>query len=105
MIGRAQLSEAQVIGGVVSQAEAQRHGLTRAWYAQADVSRMVGEIVDTTLSDGVLFVQTSRARLHAIDAETGALFGAQLLVMIVTLAWFPPRDPTTWQQSIVRRYT
>ena len=71
MVIQGRSASAQVIGGVVSQEEAQRHGLTRAWYVQADVSRMVGKIVDTTLSDGMLLIQTSRARLQAIDAETG----------------------------------
>ncbi len=64
-------SRAQVIGGIVSQQEAERHGLTRAWYVQADLDRATGEVVDATLDSGTLFVQTNRARLQAIHAETG----------------------------------
>lgn len=64
-------SDAQVVGGVVSQEEAERHGLTRAWYAQADVDSSLGNVVDATLQGNTLFVQTSRAQLQAIDAETG----------------------------------
>lgn len=67
----ARTSSAQVVGGIVSQEEAERHGLTRAWYAQADVDSSVGKVVDATLNGGTLFVQTSRAQLQAIDAETG----------------------------------
>jgi outer membrane protein assembly factor BamB len=63
---------AQVVNGVVSQQEAARHGLARAWYGQADLNGALGEIVAFSLFDGVLFVQTSRAQLQAIDAETGA---------------------------------
>lgn len=63
---------AQVVGGVVSQQEAARHGLTRAWYGQADLDNTLGEVVGVTLHEGVLFAQSSRAQLQAIDAETGA---------------------------------
>ena len=73
MSGSLRSTSAQVIGGIVSQEEAQRHGLTRAWYVQAELDRAGGEIVDMTLSDGTLFVQTNRARLQAIDAETGGM--------------------------------
>lgn len=70
-LGATSNCSAQVVGGIVSQEEAERHGLTRAWYMQADLDRAAGKIVDVTLNGGTLFVQTDRARLQAIDAETG----------------------------------
>lgn len=66
------IASAQVVGGIVSQQEASRHGLARAWYAQADVNGARGKIVGMTLYADELFVQTSRAQLQAFDAETGA---------------------------------
>ena len=63
LLGAARNSIAQVIGGVVSQEEAIRHGLMRAWYLQSDVSPTTGNVVDATLQDGALFVQTNRGAI------------------------------------------
>src|SRR5438132_4061132 len=54
---------------LVPQTAAERHGLTRAWFAQMPVGGR-SRITDIVLDEGTLFVQTSAAMLHAIDAET-----------------------------------
>lgn len=71
MLVRGDRASAQVVGGVVSQEEAMRHGLVRSWYTQTDIDGRMGKVVASVLNEGVLFVQTSRARLQALDAETG----------------------------------
>jgi outer membrane protein assembly factor BamB len=66
------LVRAQSTGGIVSQEEAQRHGLERAWFAQVN-SAVAGTIIELTLDRDILFVQTGRGMLQALDAETGRL--------------------------------
>ena len=56
---------------IIPETVATRHGLTRPWFTQAQVDRTRGEIENVVLYDGTLFVQTDRAVLQAIDAETG----------------------------------
>ena len=56
---------------LISEAVAQRDGLTRAWATQAQVNRGQGQLQSVVLYDGTLFTQTNRAMLEAIDAETG----------------------------------
>ena len=62
---------------LVPEPVAQQHGLTRAWSAQVEVDPSRGYVSDVVLDDGVLFVQTNRAVLHAIDAATGQTLWAQ----------------------------
>jgi len=56
---------------IVSQPAAARHGLTRAWHVQVDLDRGQGRVSDVVLGEGAVYVQTTRAVIHAIDAETG----------------------------------
>jgi outer membrane protein assembly factor BamB len=56
---------------IVSQPAAARHGLTRAWHVQVDLDRGQGRVSDVVLGHGAVYVQTTRAVIHAIDAETG----------------------------------
>lgn len=67
----AALVSAASASDLMSETEASRYGLTRAWHTQVrlDVSR--GRLVSIVLDRGVLFVQTDQAILQAIDAETG----------------------------------
>lgn len=62
---------------IISETEAARHGLTRVWYTQVQVSGAHGNIGDIVLDNGTLFVQTDQAILQAIDAETGKTLWVQ----------------------------
>ncbi len=55
----------------ISEATAQRCGLTRVWVTQAQVNRGQSRLQDVVLCDGTLYAQSTRATLEAIDAETG----------------------------------
>ena len=55
----------------ISEATAQRCGLTRVWVTQAQVNRGQSRLQDVVLCDGTLYAQSNRATLEAIDAETG----------------------------------
>ena len=59
------------VPGLISQPTAERHGLTRGWFAQVDVDRNMGRIDFMTLDHGVIFVHTNQAVVHAINAESG----------------------------------
>jgi len=56
---------------LIHETEAARYGLTRAWFTQAQLDASRGAVQDVMLHEGVLFVQTDRATMEAIDAETG----------------------------------
>ena len=56
---------------IIPETEAGRHGLTRAWFTQIDMDRARTRVAEMVLDRGTLFVQTDRAALHAVDAETG----------------------------------
>lgn len=56
---------------LVSRVTAERHGLKRAWSTQIALNRATGHIAYITQESGTLFVQTSDAMVHAIDAENG----------------------------------
>lgn len=61
---------------LVSQPLIERHGLTRAWFAQIPVGGRT-KITHITQDEGTLFVQTSDAMLYALDTETGRLIWSQ----------------------------
>jgi outer membrane protein assembly factor BamB len=64
---------------LISQPDAQRYGLTRAWYTQIQMDQAASRVQNVVLHDGTLFVQTDRAMLHALDAETGqSLWAVQI---------------------------
>ena len=56
---------------IISETVATRHGLTRAWHAQVQLDLGRSRVKHIVLDRGTLFVQTDRAMLQAIDAETG----------------------------------
>jgi len=56
---------------IVTEAMAQRYGLTRMWVTQAQVNRGQGQLQTVVFCDGTLYAQSNRATLEAIDAETG----------------------------------
>jgi outer membrane protein assembly factor BamB len=64
---------------LVSQSEARRSGLTRAWYTQIGAPRATGPVNHLHYSDGMLLVQTVGGMLAGVDAETGrTLWNAQV---------------------------
>ncbi|WP_442483462.1 outer membrane protein assembly factor BamB family protein [Aeoliella sp. SH292] len=58
--------------GLVSNVEAERNGLTRAWFSQAELDPAQHRVERAVLSGGDVFVLTTAGVLHAMDAETGA---------------------------------
>jgi len=48
-----------------------QHGLSRPWFTQVEMDRHRSRVAHLTLDDGTLFIQTDRAMIQAIDAETG----------------------------------
>ncbi len=56
---------------LISQPTAARHGLVRPWYTQVQLDRNRARVESVVLHGGILYVQTDRAIVHAIDAEDG----------------------------------
>ncbi len=56
---------------VIPQPVLERSGLTRGWRAQVELNRAIDRIAYITQFEGVLYIQTSHAMVHALDAETG----------------------------------
>ena len=56
---------------MIPETAAAEHGLTRPWFAQVGVDPGQGQLRDLVLYKDVLYVQTNKAVVHAIDAETG----------------------------------
>ena len=74
MIGVLSFSDqllAQYRSEIISETESTRHGLARAWSAQIRLDIGRARVRHVVLDRGTLFVQTDRAVLQAIDAETG----------------------------------
>ena len=70
---------AAVSDEIITEATAQRYGLTRMWVTQAQVNRGQGRLQAVVLCDGALYAQSSRATLEAIDAETGQKLWAKMV--------------------------
>ena len=64
---------------IIAETTAARHGLTRPWFTQVQMDRNRARVTDVVLHQGTLFVQTNRAMVHAIDAETGQTLWAKLV--------------------------
>ena len=64
---------------IITEATAQRYGLTRMWVTQAQVNRGQGRLQAVVLYDGVLYAQSNRATLEAIDAETGQKLWSKMI--------------------------
>jgi outer membrane protein assembly factor BamB len=62
---------------IIPQDLAARHGLTRAWFTQVEMDPGRSRLKHLVLYDGILYAQTDRAMVHAIDAETGATLWAK----------------------------
>ena len=71
------IAEAARPSGLIAETTAARHGLTRPWFAQARLDLGRARVEHATLYNGILYVQTNSAVLHAIDAETGATVWAK----------------------------
>ena len=70
-------SSAAFRNAIIPKTTAVRHGLTRAWFTQISMDSGRARVQDIVLYDGTLYVQTNRAMVHAIDAETGATIWAK----------------------------
>lgn len=57
--------------GLLTQASAARLGLARSWFAQVGAARSTGPVAHMNCDRGMLYVQTTRGRVAALDAETG----------------------------------
>ena len=64
---------------IIPETTAARHGLTRPWFTQAQLDRGQARVSHVVLFEGILYVQTDRAMVHAIDAETGETLWAKLV--------------------------
>jgi hypothetical protein len=62
---------------LIPETTAARHGLTRSWFTQIQMDRSRTRVRDVVLHEGTLYVQTDRAMVHAIDAETGRTIWAR----------------------------
>jgi outer membrane protein assembly factor BamB len=63
---------AQETDRLISEQEAQRYGLRRAWFSQVRVDPARGRVAQLTLDKDLLLVLTDQAIVHAMDADTGA---------------------------------
>ncbi len=69
---------AQPVGSeIIPEGLAARHGMTRAWMTQVEMDPARSRLKDLVLSGGILYAQTDRAMVQAIDAETGATLWAK----------------------------
>ncbi|MHC4181037.1 MAG: outer membrane protein assembly factor BamB family protein [Planctomycetota bacterium] len=62
---------------IIPQTTAARHGLTRRWFTQVQMDRSRARVKHLVLHEGTLYVQSNRAMVHAIDAETGETLWAR----------------------------
>lgn len=62
---------AALTDALITETDAARHGLTRAWFTQVELDRASSRLIHLVLQGKTLYAQTDRAVLHAIDAETG----------------------------------
>lgn len=64
---------------IIPETVARRHGLTRPWFTQIRMDPGRGRVAHVVLYDGILYIQTDRAMVHAVDAETGKTVWARIL--------------------------
>jgi len=76
-LGFFERSGAAVRSQIIPVPTARRHGLERPWFTQVQLDRSRARISSILLHGGVLYVQTTRAMVHAIDGETGATLWAR----------------------------
>lgn len=72
-VSLASAGEASAIsnGELISETMAERYGLVRPWVTQVELDRGRARVSDVVLYQRTLYVQTDRAVIEAIDAETG----------------------------------
>ena len=56
---------------LIPQPELDPYGLKRVWFHQLQLHPPQGKILNVHLEGGQLFITTSNAALHVLDAETG----------------------------------
>ncbi len=66
-------------GGLIPETSAARHGLTRSWYAQADINASSSRINAVSLHHGTLFATSDKGLIQAWNAETGEKLWAEQL--------------------------
>ncbi|MGL6226422.1 MAG: PQQ-binding-like beta-propeller repeat protein [Thermoguttaceae bacterium] len=64
---------------LIPELEAQRYGLTRAWYNQLKIDVRKHRITHVILQDRTLYITTDNGCLHVVDAETGATRWMEML--------------------------
>jgi len=64
---------------IIPEPEANRHGMTRPWFTQIQLDRSRARLAHIVLHEGILYAQTDRAMVHAIDAETGKTLWARMI--------------------------
>jgi len=79
LVGAADRSPAALRSAIIPEPEANRHGLTRPWFTQIQLDRSRARVRHVVLYDGILYVQTDRAMVHALDAETGNTLWARMI--------------------------
>jgi outer membrane protein assembly factor BamB len=57
---------------LISETASARYGLTRSWFAQAEMDPGRSRLSHMVLFDGTLYIQSDRGLVQALDAETGA---------------------------------
>ena len=90
---------------IITEATAQRYGLTRMWVTQAQVNRGQGRLQAVVFFDGVLYAQSNRATLEAIDAETGQKLWSKLVGQPSHPSLPPAHAATWWPRSTAPRST
>ena len=77
VIGFPAYASAQLRGQLIPESLAAQHGLTRAWFTQAQFDTATSRACWAVLHEGTLFVQNDRAAVQAIDAITGKALWVQ----------------------------
>ncbi|HUT10423.1 MAG TPA: PQQ-binding-like beta-propeller repeat protein [Thermoguttaceae bacterium] len=72
-------SSAALGSAIIPEPEANRHGLTRPWFTQIQMDRSRARLRHVVLHEGILYAQTDRAMVHALDAETGKTLWARII--------------------------
>jgi outer membrane protein assembly factor BamB len=65
------------VSQIIPEGLAAQHGMTRAWTAQVQMDSGRSRLQDLVLSGGILYAQSDRGMVQAIDAETGATLWAK----------------------------
>jgi outer membrane protein assembly factor BamB len=64
---------------IISETAAEQHGLVRPWLAQAELDPSRARVCDMVLYEGALYVESTRANVTALDAETGQRLWARTI--------------------------